>query len=101
MNDDCLRHRITDNLVLQIDRLNNYYSLLYFTDENHKKISMPDQVIVYECDSLNNNYRIALNTLSGTNAYTLVFSERYKIEFCVEQKIQFIELQCKNNWIIS
>ena len=101
MNDDCLRHRITDNLVLQIDRLKIIIHYCILQMKIIKKISMPDQVIVYECDSLNNNYRIALNTLSGTNAYTLVFSERYKIEFCVEQKIQFIELQCKNNWIIS
>ena len=74
-----LFYHISNKINLNIIHLTFRYSLLYFTDDNQTKISIPNNIILYECDAINDMYKIAIEKINN-ELYHLCDTTPYKIE---------------------
>ena len=87
---------VNSNIILHLTCINNSVSCLYFTDENNKKIVIPDGITVYAFDFQNNN-KVILNSIKNNN-YALCYSDDYDVEF---NGRHILNIKNKRTWNIT
>ena len=86
---------ITPEIILHIECSNRGVSSLYFTNQEHQKINIPETIQVYTYDYQDAKKRILLQPFSSI--YFVGYTDHYDIEY--QGKIVF-QLKNKRCWDI-
>ena len=76
----CVIHNLTPGIMLNITKLKSGVCILTTTDLSGDEIKIPNGLILYECGSPDDCYKIVLNK---TNDYVFQFHSiyNYKVEY--------------------
>ena len=71
---------ISENIIVHvIERFNPPLTILYFTNELFHRISIPNNIVIYEYDYTNKKLRRILDKLPNIQSYDLCSGNNYEI----------------------
>lgn len=87
-------YNVNSNIILHIKRINHSVAMLYFTDEMHEKINIPDDILVYTYD-YQNYKKVLLESIK--HEYALCWTDDYVVEL---NKTTLINIKNQRKWNI-
>jgi hypothetical protein len=88
-------HKIDQDIILHIKRINNSVANLYFTDEKLNKINIPDKIFVFTYNYENRHEKIPVQKIN--QGYILCWTDNYTVEF---NKKVLINIKNQRQWNI-
>lgn len=86
---------IDTNIILRIKQLSNSIAVLYFTDDEGKKINIPNGLTVYKYDSQTQKKNLKKLLIQD---YTLYWTNNYLVEF---QGKEILDISSQKIWSIK
>jgi len=71
-----ITYSINSCLFINIEKVTQSISVLYFTDENNIKINIPNGTIMYDYAD---NHKFILNPIPYTQSYALCYTDKYEL----------------------
>ena len=90
-------YSVNSKIILHIKTVNNSTACLYFTDELHNKINIPDSIMIYTYDFQNLKNKV-IQPRTQNNDYILCWTENYDIEFNGEN---LLTIKNQRSWNIT
>lgn len=87
---------IDDDIIINIGRLNSASSILYFTNEIHKIISIPTNIKIYEYEYKKKHNKSIVKSFANTQTFLLFWNKNYIIEY----NDTILNIQSNRTWDI-
>ena len=71
-----ITYSINSTLFINIEKVTQSISVLYFTDENNTKINIPNGTIMYDYAD---KHKFILNSIPYTQSYALCYTDKYEL----------------------